>query len=232
MLGQIPRTPYDLNFSILRIPVRVHPVFWLTAVWLGWVPGRMDLVLVHVLCIFAAILVHELGHALTTRRFGWYPEIALYFLGGYATTTRHSTWKDIAVSAAGPAAGFLLFAVTLGFGVATANGAGRGELLSAAIAFSLFINFVWNVMNLLPVLPLDGGHISREFFCWLSPRRGEEISLKVSLVASGAIALWAAHCRSQGRGLLGLDPVFLLVMFGYLCYQSFQALQNLRRGYR
>ena len=230
MLGQIPRTPYDLNFSIFRIPVRVHPVFWLTAVWLGWWPGRMDLVVVQVLCIFIAILVHELGHAVTTRWFGWYPEIVLYFLGGYATTARHSTWKGIAVSAAGPAAGFALYAAIRALDLATANGAGRGELLSVAIGHSLFINFVWNVMNLVPVLPLDGGHISREFLCWLSPRRGEEISLQVSIAASGAIALWAAHCYSQGQGLLGLRPGFLLVMFGYLCYQSFQALQNLRRG--
>ena len=35
-------------------------------------------------------------------------------------------------------------------------------LAEQAILFSLFINLVWNVMNLVPVLPLDGGHISRE----------------------------------------------------------------------
>ena len=69
MFGQIQPTPYDLRFEILGIPIRVHPIFWASSAWLAWVPGRMDIVLVQMLCIFVAILVHEMGHALMTRRF-------------------------------------------------------------------------------------------------------------------------------------------------------------------
>ena len=232
MFAQIPSTPYDLRFSVVGIPVRVHPIFWVTSVFLAWEPGRLDLVFVRVLAIFVAVLVHELGHAFVTRWFGWYPEIVLYFFGGYATTTRHSPWKDIAVSAAGPAAGFAVFFLLL-FGAVPAarNGTLQNELLRDALSFSLFINFVWNVMNLLPVLPLDGGHISRDFFCWLSPRRGLGLSLKVSIVASGAVALWSLRCLQLKVGVLGLDPLFLTIMFGYLCYQSILAHQALTRGY-
>lgn len=261
MLGQVPETPYDLHFTALGIPVRIHPVFWLTSAFLAWPRGSeggdLDKVIIRILCILVAILVHELGHAVVTRRFGWRPEIVLYFFGGYATTQRYSTWKDIAVSAAGPGAGFLLF-FSIWFwarlsGVITADssflrpefsaaamrdwpsaiavGTRFNNLILDAINFSLFINLIWNVANLLPVLPLDGGQISREFFCWLRPRDGMDICLKLSMVASGGVALWSAKAMAENRAVMGLDPFFLAIMFGYLCYQSYQAWQASRTGY-
>ena len=244
MFGKINPAPYDLRFSLCGIPIRVHPIFWLSSVWLAWSPGRLDVVLVRVLCIFLAILVHEMGHALMTRRFGWQPEIVLYILGGYATSMRHSTWKDIAVSAAGPGAGFLLYFAFWFFAAPVYLSAQHlapqlfgpetlgSELLLDAIKFSLFINFVWNAVNLLPILPLDGGQISREYWCWARPRNGMEINLKLSTVAAGSVAAWAAYCMANDRGIFGLDPLFLGLMFGYLCYQSYQNLQSSQRGYR
>ncbi len=227
MFGAVPETEFDLRFSAFGVPVRVHPVFWLTSAFLGWEGDRLDYTIINVLCIFVAILVHELGHALVTRRFGWHPEIVLYFFGGYATTSRHSTWRDIAVSAAGPAAGFLLFGVCFATEIVLyLQGITIHPLARQAILFSLFINFVWNVMNLVPVLPLDGGHISREFLCWLRPRGGMRLSLQISMVAAGAIALWALYSKANNQGVLGLDPLFLGLMFGYLSFQSYQSLQE------
>ncbi len=232
MLGQIPPTPYDLRFFVVGIPVRVHPIFWLTSAFLAWEPERMDLVVTRVLCIFVAILVHELGHAIVTRAFGWQPEIVLYFFGGYATTGRHSTWKNIAVSAAGPTAGLSLYILTKIVGIeAVKNGVIQSDVLIDAIGFSLFINQVWNFMNLVPVLPLDGGQISREFFCWLLPRGGMDLSLKLSVAASGGLTLWSLYCMSNEQSVLGLQPGFLAIMFGYLCYQGLQQLQSRRKGY-
>jgi len=189
-------------------------------------------VLVRVLAIFVGVLVHELGHALVTRSFGWYPEIVLYVLGGYTTATRHTTWKNVAVSAAGPAAGFVLYAaIRLGVPPLLQSGWRPGVLMLEFLEFSLFINLIWNVMNLLPVLPLDGGHICRDLLQWLSPRRADENALKVSVLVSGAVAVWALLSWQQHRPVLGLDPLFLGVMFGYLCYQSFLAYQAHTRGY-
>ena len=234
MNGQIGSTPYDLRFSVWGIPIRVHPVFWLTSAFLAWnwSRGRLDILFVCVLCIFLAILVHELGHAVVTKSLGWNPEIVLYFFGGFATTTQHSTWKNIAVTAAGPGAGFSLYAIlwfTARFGFE--HGWLQHELAVNALSFSLFINLVWNLMNLIPVLPLDGGHITRELLCWLSPRSGMKASLIVSIVASGGVALWAVRCIQNQTGLLGLDPKFLALMFGVLCFHSVQQLQNTNRGY-
>ncbi|MEX0703898.1 MAG: site-2 protease family protein [Planctomycetales bacterium] len=238
MFGQVPPTQFDLNFTLFGVPVRVHPVFWLTSGFLAWRDQRLDLTVVGILCIFVAILVHELGHALMNARFGWRSEIVLYFFGGYATSMRHSTWRDVAVSAAGPAAGFLLFAAVL-FGtpwlVAGLRSVGPGsfdtdsravELIGYAGRFSLFINLAWNVMNLLPVLPLDGGQISRALFERYGGRNGLTNCVRLSLVAAAGVALWALWARTLQTSVLGLEPLFLALMFGYLAFQNWQTLQD------
>jgi len=251
MFGQIGPTEFDVRFTAFGVPVRVHPVFWATSAYLAWNmtprgPLFVPLLIIGVLCIFLAILVHELGHALMNRRFGWESEIVLYFFGGYATSMRHSTWRDIAVSAAGPGAGFLLFGVVCllsqslfgqfpsSIGLIPATGPfgdeRMNELVWQALAVSFFINLVWNLVNLLPVSPLDGGQISREFFLWLRPRNGMSLHLLVSIFASGAVTLYSLYCWRAGTGVFGLHPVFLAIMFGFLCYQNFQMYQQERGG--
>ena len=69
MLGQVGPTEFDLRFSFLGIPVRVHPLFWVAAVVLGFPRGETGgqafaLILVWTACLFVSILVHEMGHAL------------------------------------------------------------------------------------------------------------------------------------------------------------------------
>ena len=238
MLGQVPPTRYDLRFQALGIPVRVHPVFWLTSAFLAWDPaGDLQKVFIRILCIFVAILVHELGHALVTRAFGWDSEIVLYFFGGYATSTRHSTWKDIAVSAAGPAAGFALWGSLWGLVFYLRGQRWIGEQTTAAILtrdaieFSLFINLVWNAMNLVPALPLDGGQICRELCLYFAPDKGMQTCLMISTLAAGGVAAWAVTALVNKTGVLGLDPRFLAFMFGYLAFRSYQQYDEARRGY-
>jgi stage IV sporulation protein FB len=254
MFGQVAPTPYDLRFQIFGIPVRVHPVFWVLSAYLGWVKDRLDIVAVQMACIFLAILVHEMGHALVTRHFGWQPEIVLHMFGGYATSARHSTWKDIAVSAAGPAAGFLLVlsiwvpcevlqlfrpGSTVLYQIfdpeamrnwpeAIKLGTRGNDLVRAAIRCSLWFNFAVNLINLLPVFPLDGGQISREYWLWAKPRQGMKISLVLGIVTGGSIAAWGAYSMKfpDAAWSFGGNGLFLGLMFGYLAYMSYEELQK------
>lgn len=231
MFGHLQQTPYDLRFYCLGISVRVHPVFWLTAGILGWVPQRLDLVFVNVLCVFVSILVHEMGHALMNRRFGWKSDIVLEFFGGYATSTHHPTWRSIAVSLAGPFAGFgLLFLTYFLLYMHVRHGWLPGEIATQGLLFLCFVNLIWNVVNLLPVWPLDGGHVARELLQWLRPRDGVYLSLMLGALTGGGVAVAAVMKAMQNRGLFGLDPTFLALMFGYLAYQSLQAARQIRRG--
>ena len=79
-----------LQFSILGIPVRVEPWFWITMAFIGGglhATNSTDilLVLVFVFAGFLSIMIHELGHALTIRRYGLPAAITLQAFGGYAS---------------------------------------------------------------------------------------------------------------------------------------------------
>lgn len=116
MLGT-SATPYDLRFRLFDIPVRVHPLFWLTSALLGGIaqePIDMPAVLNWIGCLFVSILVHEFGHALMDKRFRGEPAVLLYGLGGLCYPNGHETpAQRLAVLFAGPGAGFVFGAVVL-----------------------------------------------------------------------------------------------------------------------
>jgi len=201
MLGEPERTQGDLNFSLLGIPVRIHPFFWLVSVLLGPYKSGLAQVVNWVLAVFVAILVHELGHAMVMRAYGFRPWITLYGLGGLASydygeayRRRGSpTLRQIFISAAGPGAGFLLAVLLVGslllaghtilYAVGAPYGLSLGTpdlilrpQVTEFINNLLFICIAWGLLNLLPIYPLDGGQISREVFLWFN---ANSISLKL-----------------------------------------------------
>ena len=224
MLGQAGETEFDLRFYFLGIPVRVHPFFWLMGAFVVWRstddPRHRFL---GVLCVFVSILVHELGHAITLRRYGYPSQIVLYAMGGYATSTRLSTWKNVWVSFAGPLAGFLLYGVVR-FGLYVTLRAAPHLLDNDAVRYCigllLWINLYWGLLNLVPCLPLDGGHIMQALVSRYFPRRAPERILQISIVASGAVALYAVRLMPGSQ--------FLLILFGILCAQSVIAYNELQ----
>src|SRR4051794_20101540 len=149
MLGSADETPYDLRFSLLGIPVRVHPMFWLIMLLLG--SGARDLrtIAIFVLCAFFSILVHEMGHGLSARSMGDEPlGIVLYGMGGYCMFDPHglSRWRRIFVLLCGPGAGFLLYGLVLAFERAGKLPPSRG--MFEATFYLLQINLVWGILNL------------------------------------------------------------------------------------
>jgi len=71
ILAEPGKTQFDLKWSMLGVPVRVHPLFWLITLFLSY-HERMPftLVLISIAAIFFSILVHEFGHALSGRYYG------------------------------------------------------------------------------------------------------------------------------------------------------------------
>jgi stage IV sporulation protein FB len=231
MFGQVGPTPYDLYFPVGRIPVRVNPSFWLISVLMAYGlfdAGRFDLLAIWVVCLFVSILVHELGHAAVALAFGYQPQVFLYHFGGlamYYPDRRHTMGRSVAISLAGPVAGFALYGLVL----LTVWQLPRldivpGEHGRYAIRQLEWINLVWGLVNLLPVLPLDGGRIC-EAVCLRFSNAGREVAARVSVVVAGAVAVFFLWQRER----YGLYPVFL---FGLLCAQNVQTLQAPRdRGW-
>jgi stage IV sporulation protein FB len=238
LLGDPGTTQYDLRFSVLGIPVRVHPLFWLIGLLLGSARPELSLVTIWVGCLFVSILVHELGHALVARSYGWHPDIVLHGFGGFARyspghgyTRKRAIW----IAFAGPLAGFALYAVVLcadlwiDAGVAEDQAWARTLMSSSAaggIDFAIrqlkFINLFWGLVNLMPVFPLDGGKICFELCNGRGSYSGQSRAYQIGMMAAGLMALYFAN----------LQMYLAALMFGSLAYQNYQFYTQAKRGYQ
>jgi stage IV sporulation protein FB len=122
MLGEPAPSQGDFNFRLLGIPIRIHPLFWLVALFLGANSGGLPEILIWVVAVLISILVHELGHALVIKAYGFHPWIVLFGMGGLTChnpserygSKANTPLGQISISFAGPAAGFLLAALLVG----------------------------------------------------------------------------------------------------------------------
>jgi stage IV sporulation protein FB len=237
MLFQVPpETQYDLRFSIFGIPTRIHPGFWIIALLLGWRNAEMGLTSLNVLGIFVSILVHELGHALAARRYGWPPIIVLYTFGGlavYQPTFGHTRKRSAWISFAGPLAGFVLGGLAYGlkYGwvlcieanqswAVTLWNSDFGNVLDRASYFFIAINMVWGLFNLLPVHPLDGGSICYEICNARQLRSGQ---IRTHRIGAFTAVLAGAWFLTNGNFFGGL-------MFAGLAYENYRKQERLRHN--
>jgi Zn-dependent protease len=145
------------------------------------------------------ILVHEVGHYVEARRQGLNPALPVFipFLGAYVALRNvpFDPWRNALVSIAGPLAG--------GLGAVACLVAGRvsGSDLLLALAYA---GFFLNLINLLPIGILDGGHILRAYRVLRHgggrPRPGEArrlgrvvAALSVGTAAALALGMVVAH---------------------------------------
>jgi Zn-dependent protease len=207
-----------LSFNLFGIPVRILPWFWITMALIGGGLGANDsLSILHVLIFIAAglisILVHELGHALTVRKFGLPTAITLQAFGGYASfpAGQLNRKQSFLVTAAGPALqvslGLILLIIRYFVPVPP-------ESLLNVLMFDLIsISIIWAVLNCLPVYPMDGGQMMAAV---LGPHRAHFVHL-ISAVAAVAIGLAAYNYLHSI-----LLPLFM-AMFAWQNWQAFQA---------
>ena len=144
------------------IDVFLHPTFFLILLFPA-AAAHLPLVL----AMFACVLLHEYGHALTARRFGiGTTDITLYPIGGVARLTRmpRAPGVELLIALAGPAVNLAIAAALfLTFGLASAVGAG------AFCADLLAMNLVLAFFNLIPAFPMDGGRVLRAVLAKLAP---------------------------------------------------------------
>ncbi len=208
-----------IQFSLFNIPVRVLPWFWLSLVFLGLGSGgnskeEVIHLLLFLIAGFISILVHELGHALTAKHFGKQVEIVLQAFGGYAAYSggrRLTRTEEFLITAAGPGIQILLgvAALVLVFEVDGINEIGK-QFLTTLFMISLF----WALLNLLPILPMDGGRLLETL---LGPQR-IRLTLQISLSVAVAVTALALIFK------LGM---FLVIFMGLMAYESYKALKGI-----
>jgi Zn-dependent protease len=156
-----------------------------------------------------SILVHELGHAFAARRLGSTPTITLYGLGGltyWQPKANATRWHHISVALAGPGSGMLL-GLVVWVSATVAGGYGTGNVRFFVVVM-LWINLGWGLVNLVPVLPLDGGHVMAELLPGNRERRwrlAAKISVGIAAVAAVALFVW-------GLQFAAILMVFILVL--------------------
>jgi|GEM_PF-175704 len=206
--------PFSWHFNLGRIPVVVEPSFWLITALFGLIGAREDpsRVVIWVAVCFVSILIHELGHALAAMSLGSdMVHIRLYEFGGLTYHQVLSRWRDVAITAAGPLAGFLFGGIMMAVNRWVPPTTEQGHTV---YYYLMFVNFFWGFVNLLPVLPLDGGHILNGV---LGPKR-QRLTLWVGVIVAAAVTGLALFARA----------IFVAFMFGRMAYTCWQALSYTR----
>jgi Zn-dependent protease len=234
VLFEPDRTQFDLSWRMFGVSVRVHPLFWLVSAILGFDSVRrgFEYLLLWIGCVFVSILIHEFGHVFMGQVFGSRGHIVLYSMGGLAigSSDLRSRWQRIAVSFAGPLAQFLLFGLIFLAALRVLPALGPARQLSPTafvIEQMLWINLAWPILNLLPIWPLDGGRISRDLLDWLMPRQGVRVSLGISFLVAGVLAV-NALAAANGHALVDFLPggTYMALFFALFALSSFQEMQQ------
>lgn len=197
-----------MNFRIGKIPVQVHGSFFLTMLLFS--AGNLRnplLVAAWVVAAFVAVLLHELGHAYAGRAFGLTPAIQLHGMGGltsWIAGKRLTPGRQIVVSLAGPLVGIAIGLPLLLLSPSLRLSPLQGEVVQSII----FVNLGWGVLNLLPILPMDGGNIMSSFFQLFSPKRGEMAAHVVSIFVASAVGAFALSHGVYFGGILAIVYVF------------------------
>ena len=123
--------------------------------------GSLTLGLACALVLAVSITLHELGHALTARAFGYQTyDITLSLLGGCASLVGmpRKAYQEFLTALAGPLVSFAL----AGIGWAALEYFPIENFwLAGVLWYAKWMNFILGCFNLLPGFPMDGGRIFR-----------------------------------------------------------------------
>jgi Zn-dependent protease len=197
------------------IDVYMHATFLLIVGWVGfsyWVQFHSWMAVgsgvLFILALFACVVLHEYGHALTARRFGVKTrDITLYPIGGVARLERipEKPTEELWVALAGPAVNVLIAAVLVTYFFLTGTSVPITTLAITSGSFLarlLTVNLVLVGFNLLPAFPMDGGRVLRAL-----------LAMTMDHLRATQIAAGVGQAMAMLFGIAGLffDPFLLFI---------------------
>ncbi|MCC4831646.1 site-2 protease family protein [Shewanella sp. 1_MG-2023] len=148
------------------------------------------------LALIACLVIHEYGHIKAMKHFGMKTKgiYLIPFMGGLAVSDEriNTRWQNVVISIMGPTFGLIM---SIGCMIAYWV---TGNIFFAGLAS---FNALLNLFNLLPILPLDGGHILKSITFSMNSMVG-----LIACMAGAAIGVFISY--SLGLALLG----FLLLI--------------------
>ena len=160
------------------------------------------------LLITAIVIIHELGHFLAMKYYR-YSDLGIFFiplLGAYVSGTKRevSQIQSAVILLAGPLPGIILGIIFHFIDKNSTTGYSSFEISLSEISL-LFI--ILNLINLLPIYPLDGGQLLNRVFL-----DEESIISKLFIFISAALMCWVAWKLSSSGHLVYLALLIFPVM--------------------
>jgi Zn-dependent protease/CBS domain-containing protein len=182
-------------FNVFGFPINLDPSWFLIAVLMTWTLAKSYFPALHpqldqatywamgaagALGLFVSVVLHELSHALTARRYGVRMRgITLFLFGGVAEMTDEppSPRSEFWIAIAGPLASFAIAGAVWAVGFA----APWPRPAAGVLGYLAWTNAALAIFNLVPAFPLDGGRVLRAVLWeWKgSLRRATRISSQV-----------------------------------------------------
>lgn len=198
------------------IPILIHPFFWIFAALIGWIMGGSVMgMFIWVGIIFVSVVIHEFGHALTAVIFKQKARIQLIAMGGVTMFDgpKLKFWQQFLITFNGPLFGFFLFLFSTSLLYFPFP-----PLFLKILKMTQTANLFWTVVNLLPVLPLDGGQLMRIFLEANFGIKGFKASLLVGAVFAALLSFYFFMVQA-----------FLIGAFFFLfAFQSFDSWRKSR----
>lgn len=210
-------------FNVFGFPTTVKPGFGVFLAFLVFLyPFPLGLWMAGAVGIFT--LIHELGHGLAARMSGCTASISLDFMVAYAAYEPRTplTWGQKArIAIAGPSLQIIsAIAVLL---LNSTNPFSRADITISDATISIWwAGIALGVLNLVPLLPLDGGAFVASIVEHFMPGRGNDIVLKSS---AGVTALLFGLCLVTGNTEIAPLLVFML----FMQYQTLAAPQRQKK---
>ena len=219
-------------FTAFGIPIKAHWSFLLLLYFFasqfvdhgisekrpgGIFPEDFATALVFATCAMVCLLLHELGHSLTARRYGIKTrEIKMFFLGGVAMMERipRVPREELLITIAGPLVNFVIAGILflLLLFLAKDQPPSEPSMAHGLLVFLLVVNLWWGVFNLLPGFPMDGGRVLRSLLAMKLPYlQATHIAVRVGqFVGAGFIALTVLGI--WGNIMVALIGVLVLII--------------------
>lgn len=177
--------------TLLGFPVQVRPGFLVFLVLIVFLyGGNIGLWVAGAIGVFT--VVHELGHALAARSTGAQAAISLDFMMAYASyrpSRELRWWERTMIAVSGPAlqvAGGTATLLVMGV-----NPLSRDQIIASDASLAVWwAGIALGLLNLIPVLPLDGGAVVASLIDSVAPGRGRSLMMRASVaLTAGSIVV-------------------------------------------